>query len=53
MEEIHIILKKIEELRQKLNRIAAEKGVLDPDVLKLSQHLDEVINKYQRLMNKK
>lgn len=52
MEEIHTILKQIEELRQKLNRMATEKNILDPEVLRLSQHLDEMINKYQRLSNR-
>jgi hypothetical protein len=37
---------RIEELRQRLILLAVQKGFTDPDVLSISQELDEVINEY-------
>lgn len=37
---------KIECLRQRMHITALEKGISHPDVLKISQQLDEVINKF-------
>lgn len=42
----NLICIKIEELRQKLVQITNEKGFSDPNVIALSQKLDEVINIY-------
>jgi hypothetical protein len=41
---------KIKILRENLARIGMEKGLTDPDVLKLSQTLDELIVQYQLQM---
>jgi len=38
------LLYKIEFLRQKMNVTAPKKGISHPDVLMVSQRLDEVIN---------
>lgn len=43
------IVKKIEALRSELHRIVAEKGFQNPEVLRLSQALDKLINEYYRL----
>lgn len=37
---------RIEYLRQKMHVTALEKGISHPEVLKISQQLDEVINKF-------
>lgn len=38
--------RRIECLRQKMNIIALEKGISHPEVLMISQQLDEVINEF-------
>lgn len=52
MDEIKEILQKIEELRQKLNAVQAQ-HLSDPEVVKISTELDQVLNQYQRVMNAK
>jgi hypothetical protein len=37
---------KIEILRRKMNKIALEKGISHPDVLQVSQTLDQILNQY-------
>lgn len=37
---------KIECLRQRMHEIAIDKGISHPDVLIISQRLDELINKF-------
>ncbi len=39
---------KIEELRVELNKLGEEKGLSDPDVINLSERLDELIVQYYR-----
>lgn len=43
------IVKKIEILRSKLHQVGMEKGFKNPEVLQLSQTLDNLINEYYRL----
>lgn len=43
------ILNKIEELRSDLNKLGAEKGLQDLEVIKLSQKLDKLISAYYKL----
>lgn len=43
------IIHRIEELRLELNALGAEKGLKDPQVIKLSQRLDKLINEYYKL----
>lgn len=52
MDEIKEILQKIEELRQQLNAFQ-EKQLTDPEVIKISTELDQVLNEYQRMLNQK
>lgn len=52
MDDIKEILQKIEELRQKLNAVQT-KHLSDPEVVKMSTELDQVLNQYQRVMNTK
>jgi hypothetical protein len=46
MEEL---VAKIEELRQQMIQLAEEKSLTDPEVCKISQHLDIYINEYIKL----
>ncbi|MEN6462451.1 MAG: aspartyl-phosphate phosphatase Spo0E family protein [Syntrophomonas sp.] len=43
------IIQSIERLRAKLVEKGMEKGFQDPQVIELSQKLDDLINKYYRL----
>lgn len=43
------LLKKIESLRQTMNRTGIEKGFNDQETIKISQQLDHYILKYQQL----
>lgn len=43
------IMMRIEEVREELNEIGLKKGFQDPQVIKKSQLLDELINQYYRL----
>jgi flagellin-like hook-associated protein FlgL len=52
MDEIKKILQKIEELRQQLNSFQA-KQLTDPEVIRISTELDQVLNEYQRVLNQK
>ena len=36
----------IEQLREKMNQLAKEKGINHPEVLTISQQLDELLNQY-------
>jgi len=42
------IVKMIEILRSDLNRVGTEKGFQNPEVMRLSQALDKLINMYYR-----
>ena len=52
MAEIEAVIKAIEELREKLNKLYDKKGTVDDDVIMLSQMLDTMLNEYQRLIKK-
>lgn len=51
--ELEEILKRIEELRQKLHELAETKGLADPEVIIASHMLDAVLNEYYRLLKQK
>jgi hypothetical protein len=42
------IIEKIEKVRQELAHLGIEKGFQDPQVIKASQMLDELINQYYK-----
>ena len=43
------LLKPIEQLRKELNQLAKHKPLTDPEVVKLSQRLDRLLNEYYRM----
>ncbi len=43
------LLARMEELRAALELLVAERGLEHPDVLALSQQIDEALNEYNRL----
>ncbi|WP_125152355.1 aspartyl-phosphate phosphatase Spo0E family protein [Clostridium rectalis] len=49
MEEL---IKKIEEVRQAMYKLLEEKDILDPEVVALSQFLDDILNEYNNLLKK-
>ncbi len=55
MPEIEEILNKIEELREKLNRLAQNKNekLTDPKIIAVSRELDVLLNTYHKLMTNK
>ncbi len=42
----------IQDLRKEMQQIAEEKGMHDKTVLDMSQKLDKLLNKYEKLINK-
>ncbi|WP_342480017.1 aspartyl-phosphate phosphatase Spo0E family protein [Paenibacillus sp. FSL L8-0340] len=50
MEEIIL---RIEELRFEMNKLSAYKLLSDPEVIKASQLLDEMLNSYNSLLKKR
>ncbi|WP_110956419.1 aspartyl-phosphate phosphatase Spo0E family protein [Anaerosinus massiliensis] len=50
MSDLDEVLKSIEELRSKLNKIAEGRALTDPQVVSASQNLDALLNEYQRLI---
>ena len=50
--EAMIILNEIEHLRLLLYNVASDKNLTDPEVIKISQSLDRLLNDYQRLLQK-
>ncbi|WP_240675944.1 aspartyl-phosphate phosphatase Spo0E family protein [Ammoniphilus sp. CFH 90114] len=46
VEEIEELLQEIEMLRMQLNRLTLSKGILDSEVIQVSQKLDELLNRY-------
>ncbi len=48
--KLHEKLKRIEELRIRLNKISEGKNVTDPEVIFASQRLDDAITEYHKLM---
>ena len=53
MSDLEDVLKSIEELRIKLNKIANGQKLTEPEVLSASQMLDALLNEYQKLMKDK
>ncbi|OLN28899.1 aspartyl-phosphate phosphatase Spo0E family protein [Desulfosporosinus metallidurans] len=45
------LLKRIEELRKKLNKFALTRDLIDSEVVEVSQQLDSLLNQYQRLVS--
>lgn len=45
---ITYLLQFIEEMREELNQLGVEKPLTDPEVVRLSQRLDRVLNYYQK-----
>jgi hypothetical protein len=41
----------IEALRRQFNRLITAKALTDPEMIRASQELDELLNQYQRLLN--
>lgn len=53
MSDMKAILEKIQELRQQLNAIIAEKDNLqDSDIIKISKELDIFLATYERMISK-
>jgi hypothetical protein len=53
LSDLEEVLKSIEELRNKLNKIAEGRKLTDPQVVSASQMLDALLNEYQKLMKDK
>lgn len=45
------LLRRIEKLRKKLNKLGATHNLIDNEVVLVSQQLDQLLNEYQRIMN--
>jgi glutamate dehydrogenase/leucine dehydrogenase len=46
------LLALIEDLRAELQQVLGDKDITDPDVLRKSRELDEILNEYNRLLLK-
>lgn len=44
-----VLLRRIERLRKKLNKFGTDRDLLDPEVVRISQRLDSLLNQYQRI----
>lgn len=53
LSDLEEVLKSIEELRSKLNKIAEGRKLTDSQVVSASQMLDALLNEYQKLMKDK
>lgn len=53
MDEIHEMKILIEQMRQRLHDHAKGKCLIDPEIVKISQELNELLNRYEQLLNKK
>jgi len=53
LSDLEDILKSIEELRNKLNKLTDGLKLTDPEVVSSSQMLDALLNEYQKLMKEK
>lgn len=51
--KLYIIKNDIEDMRSKINNLAEEKEELDKEVINLSQKLDKMMNKYNKIKYKK
>lgn len=47
------MITQIEALRHTLNENSCKKSFIDPEVLALSRRLDELLNQYQKMLQKK
>lgn len=45
------LLKRIEALRQKLNKFELTSNLVDSEVVEVSQQLDKLLNQYQRVVS--
>jgi Spo0E like sporulation regulatory protein. len=45
-----ILLKRIEGLREILNNIGLIRNLIDPEVIQVSQQLDQLLNQYHRII---
>lgn len=53
MSNKELLLKKIEEVRELMNRLIEEKDeLIDPEIVEVSQKLDRLLNEYNDLLNK-
>lgn len=43
------LLKKIEALRKRLNKYGLQRSLVDEEVVRMSQQLDDLLNQYQRI----
>lgn len=44
-----VLLRRIERLRKKLNKFGMYRDLLDPEVVRISQQLDSLLNQYHRI----
>ena len=47
------LLKRIEELRKRLNKFGLNKNLIDSEVVEVSQQLDCLLNQYQKISSYK
>ncbi|WMJ82040.1 aspartyl-phosphate phosphatase Spo0E family protein [Clostridium sp. MB40-C1] len=53
MSKEELLLKKIEEVRSLMNQLVSEKSeLIDPELVKLSQRLDILLNEYNSFIRK-
>jgi hypothetical protein len=52
MVKLEEVLKAVEKLRSKLNKLYNQKGIIDAEIVKLSQMLDTMLNEHERLIKK-
>ncbi len=45
-----ILLREIERLRELMHKMALHKGVSHPEVLQISQQLDQILNEYSTMI---
>lgn len=50
IDEMKII---IEQMRSRLHDTVKDKCLTDPEIIKISQELNDMLNKYERLLNRK
>lgn len=43
-----VLSKRIERLRKKLNKFGLDTSLIDPEIVRISQKLDGLLNQYQR-----
>jgi len=55
MSNIELILNKVEDLRENLNKLAKDKNkkFSDPEIVSISKELDVLLNRYHKLMTAK